>query len=71
MLGGKRRGQPLVATSADRQETGGLLDVTDRESRLRFLVDTGSEVSITPLSKAEWKIGRIHLVFLRRTICQL
>ena len=35
-----RRGQPIVATSAAGQQTGRLLYVTDRESRLRFLVDT-------------------------------
>ena len=32
-----------------------MLYVTDRESRLRFLVDTGAEVSIIPPSKAERK----------------
>ena len=50
-----RRGQPIVATSATgQQQMGRLLYVNDRESRLRFLVDTGSEVSILPPSKAEW-----------------
>ena len=55
MLGGKRRGQPLVATSAAGQQMGRLLYVTDREPRLRFLFDTGSEVSIIPPSKAKLK----------------
>ena len=55
MLGGKPRGQPLVATSAAGRQKGRLLYVTDRESRLRFLVDTGAEVSILPPSKAERK----------------
>ena len=55
MLGGKRLGQPLVATSVAGQQTGRLLYVIDRESRLCFLVDTGSEVSIIPPSKAERK----------------
>ena len=34
---------------------GHLLYVTERESRLCFLVDTVSEVIIRPPSKAEWK----------------
>ena len=34
---------------------GGLLYITERESRLYFLVDTGSEVSIIPPSKVEGK----------------
>lgn len=55
MHGGKRPGQSLVATNAAGQPTGRLLYVTDRESRLRFLVDTGAEVSIIPPSKAERK----------------
>ena len=55
MLDGKCRGQPLAATSAAGQQMGCLLYVTDWESRLRFLVDTGSEVCIIPLSKDEQK----------------
>ena len=50
-----RRGQSLVVTSATGQQTGCLLYVTDRESRLRFLVDTGSEVNIIPPTKAKRK----------------
>ena len=42
-----------MATSAAGPDTGRLLYVTDREVRLRFLVDTGSEVSTLPPSKAE------------------
>ena len=49
------RGQSSVATSVAGPHTGLLLYVTDRESRLYFLVDTGSEVSIIPPSKAERK----------------
>ena len=49
------RGQSLLATSAAGSQTGHLLYVTDWESRLRFLVDTASEVSIIPPSKAEQK----------------
>ena len=55
MLGGKRSGHPLVATSAAGQQTGRLRYVTDRESRLCFLVDIGSALSIIPSSKAERK----------------
>ena len=55
MLGRKRRGQPLTATSAAGQQMGRLLYVTDREFRLCFLVDTGSEVCIIPPSKDERK----------------
>ena len=44
-----------MATSAAGRRSGRLLYVTDRESRLRFLVDTGAEVSIIPPSKAERK----------------
>ena len=55
MLGGKPPGQPLVATSMAGQQTGRLLYVKDWESRLRFLVDIGSEVSTIPPSKAEQK----------------
>ena len=49
------RGQSSLATSAPGPQTGRLLYVIDRESRLRFLVDTGSEVSIITPSKLERK----------------
>ena len=55
MLGGKRWGQSLVATSKAGQQMSRLLFVTKRKSRLRFFVNTGSEVSIIPPSKAEPK----------------
>ena len=55
MLGGKLLGLPLVETSAASRQKGRLHYVTDHESRLRFLVDTGAEVSILPPSKAERK----------------
>ena len=44
-----------MATSMAGEQTGCLLYVTGREPRLCFLVHTGSEVSIIPVSKAEWK----------------
>ena len=55
MLSGKRWGQPLAATSVTGRQMGHLLYITERESRLRFFVDTGLEVSIIPPSKAERK----------------
>ena len=68
--GGKRPGQSLVATNAAGQQIGRLLYVTDRESRLSFLVDTGAEVSIIPPSKAERKIDRIQLACSQQTVHQ-
>ena len=55
MLGGKRQGQPLATTSTAGQQMGHLLYVTDRESRLCFLVGTSAEVCIIPPSKDERK----------------
>ena len=55
MHGEKSRGQPLAVTSAADQQMGRLLYVTDRESRLRFLVDTGFDVCIIPPSKDKRK----------------
>ena len=55
MLGGECQGQPLEATSVAGQQTGRLLYVTVCESRLCFLVHTGSAVGIIPISKAERK----------------
>ena len=46
-------GQSLVATSAAGPQPGPLLYVRDRESKLRFLVDTGSELGNIPPSMAE------------------
>ena len=55
MLSGKPRGQALVTTSVAGQQTGRILYITEHESRLRFLVDTCSEVSIIPPSKVKRK----------------
>ena len=49
------RDQLLVVTSEADPQAGRLLYITDWESRLCFLIDTGSEVSIIPPSKAERK----------------
>ena len=51
---GKQPGQPLAATSAGLIPSR-LFFVTDRSSGLRFLVDTGTEVSVVPPSRAERK----------------
>ena len=53
--GHSHRSQPLVASSAAGRQTDRLLHVTDGESRLCFLVDTGSEVRIIPPSKVKRK----------------
>ena len=48
-----RWSQSSLATRAAGPQKGRLLYVTDQESRLRSLVDTGLEMSIIPPSKAE------------------
>ena len=45
-LGGKWKGQPLVAAAAG--QNNGLLFVTDSVSKQQFLVDMGAEVSVLP-----------------------
>ena len=54
-LFGKRAGQPLVATSAVGCSDSHLFYIRDKNSGLPFLVDTGAEVSIIPLS------GPLHM----------
>ena len=49
----KRRGQPLAATSVAGLPPSRLLYVTDHITGLRFLVDTGAEVSVLPPSRIE------------------
>ena len=48
--GGKREGQPLVATGATGRSHSRLFYIKDRTFGLRFLVDTGAEVSVLPPS---------------------
>ena len=48
--GGKREGQSLVATGATGRSHSRLFYIKDRTSGLRFLVDTGAEVSVLPPS---------------------
>ena len=49
-LPGKRTGQPLVATGAAGRSQSRLFYIQDRTSGVRFLVDTGAEVSVLPPS---------------------
>ena len=51
--GGKRASQPLTATSVAGCLPSRLFYVTDRSTGLRFLVDTGAEVSVIPPSQAQ------------------
>ena len=68
--GRKRPGQSLIVTNATGQQVGCLLYVTDRESRLRFLVNTGTEVSIVPPLELKEKIDRIQLACSQQTVHQ-
>ena len=52
---GKLPGQPLMATSVTGLHPCRLLYITDRSTRLRFLVDTGAQVSVIPPSPVERK----------------
>ena len=52
---GKRLGQSLAATSAPGHLLSRLFYVTDRNSGLRFLVDTGAEASVIPATRTDRK----------------
>ena len=52
---GKRSGQSLAATGTTGLLLSRLFYVTNRPTGLRFLVDTGAEVSVIPPSRAERK----------------
>ena len=55
----KLHGRPLAATSvAGPSPQGRLFHIRDRSSSLRFLVDTGAQVSIVPPSRAERSTGK-------------
>ena len=49
-MAGKRAGQQLAATDVAGRPPGRLFYITDRVSGLRFLIDTGAEVSVVPRS---------------------
>ena len=52
---GKLRGQPLVATSGSGHSHSRLFYITDNSSGLKFLVDTGAQVSVIPPTSAQKK----------------
>jgi hypothetical protein len=52
---GKRLGQSLAATSAPGHQPSRLFYVTNRNSDLRFLVDTGAEASVIPAARTDRK----------------
>ena len=54
-LVGKRFGQSLAATSAPDPLPSRLFYVTDCNSGLRFLVDTGAEASVIPPARTDRK----------------
>lgn len=57
-ISGKCAGRPTVAAvSAGGSRTDPLLFIFDRDSGIRFLVDTGAEVSVTPASSHDRRCG--------------
>ena len=52
---GKRSGQPLMAASAPGLIQSHLFYITDCSNGLRFLIDTGAEVSVIPPSATDRK----------------
>ena len=50
---GKQLGQTLVATGATGQIPSCLFYVSDNSTHTRFLIDTGSEVSVIPPSRSD------------------
>ena len=61
LQGVKRPGQVLAATGIPGQVPSRLFHVTDRSCGLRFLVDTGAEVSVIPPSRIERKCPPANL----------
>ena len=55
--GGKPPGQQLAATSSAGHLTSRLFYVSDRSTRMNFLVDTGAEVSAIPRSRAQQNVS--------------
>ena len=45
----------IAAVDSGNSASSHLFYVTDKETQLRFLVDTGSEVSVIPPSSSDWK----------------
>ena len=58
---GKRPGWSLAATSVTGLPTSPLFYVTDRTTSVQYLVDTGAEVSVIPLSRSDQPRQPEHL----------
>lgn len=58
---GKRPGQPLAATNAAGPTHSRLLHITDRNSGLTYLVDTGAAVSVIPPTREDRRLPMDHL----------
>ena len=57
-ISGKCAGRPTVAAvSAGSSKVDPLLFIFDRNSEVRFLVDTGAKVSVTPASSHDRRCG--------------
>ena len=55
--GGKPPGQRLAATSSAGHLTSRLFYVSDRSTKMSFLVDTGAEISAIPRSHAQQRVS--------------
>ncbi|XP_064464902.1 uncharacterized protein LOC135376231 [Ornithodoros turicata] len=68
-MAGKRGRATLMATSVAPQFTESRLSyVQDRQSRIRFLVDTGADVSVSPASPADrFRKPLFHLLAVNHT----
>ena len=58
---GKRHGQSLAVTNATGLQPSRLLYITDKDTGLRFLIDTGAQVSVLPPTPQERKHPRSDL----------
>ena len=58
---GKRHGQSLAATNATSLQPSRLLYITDKDTGLRFLIDTSAQVSVLPPTQQERKHPRSDL----------
>ena len=52
---GKPAGQRIMATSSAGHQSSHLFYITDQSTNLRFLVDTGAEVSAVPQTRSQQK----------------
>lgn len=50
LQGGKRDGQSVMATDDCRSSSKGRLFITDRGTLAQFLIDTGSDICVYPIS---------------------